>query len=78
MALNSSSAPAPPELAGLGETELLQVIRSHPLPAHVAIIMDGNGRWPRDAGFPASPVIVRGSRPRAPSFGPRRSSGCVT
>jgi undecaprenyl pyrophosphate synthase len=32
MALNSSSAPALPELTGLGEAELLQVIRSHPLP----------------------------------------------
>ena len=52
MALNSSSAPAPPELAGLGEPELLQVIRSHPLPAHVAIIMDGNGRWATRRGFP--------------------------
>src|SRR5262245_63189130 len=52
MALNSSSAPAPPELAGLGEPELLQVIRSQPLPAHVAIIMDGNGRWATRRGFP--------------------------
>jgi undecaprenyl diphosphate synthase len=52
MALNSSSAPAPAELAGLGETELLQVVRSHPLPAHVAIIMDGNGRWATRRGFP--------------------------
>jgi undecaprenyl diphosphate synthase len=52
MALNSSSAPASPELAGLGEPELLQMIRSHPLPAHVAIIMDGNGRWATRRGFP--------------------------
>jgi undecaprenyl diphosphate synthase len=52
MALNSSSAPAPPELTGLGEAELLQVIRSHRLPAHVAIIMDGNGRWATRRGFP--------------------------
>jgi undecaprenyl diphosphate synthase len=52
MALNSSSAPASPELAGLGESELLQVVRSHPLPAHVAIIMDGNGRWATRRGFP--------------------------
>jgi undecaprenyl diphosphate synthase len=52
MALNSSSAPAPPELAGLGEPELLQVVRSHPMPAHVAIIMDGNGRWATRRGFP--------------------------
>jgi undecaprenyl diphosphate synthase len=52
MAPNSSSAPAPPELAGLGEPELLQVVRSHPMPAHVAIIMDGNGRWATRRGFP--------------------------
>jgi undecaprenyl diphosphate synthase len=52
MALNSSSAPASAELAGLGERELLQVVRSHPLPAHVAIIMDGNGRWATRRGFP--------------------------
>ena len=42
MALNSSSAPAPPELAGLGEAELLQVIRSQPLPAHVASLVTTN------------------------------------
>src|SRR5215470_5876304 len=52
MALNSSSAPAQPELADLGELELLQLVRSQPLPAHVAIIMDGNGRWATRRGFP--------------------------
>src|SRR5439155_4205514 len=52
MAVNSSSAPAPPELAALGEAELLQLIRSQTLPAHVAIIMDGNGRWATGRGFP--------------------------
>src|SRR6266540_1646377 len=52
MAVNSSSAPAPPELAALGEAELLQLIRSQTLPAHVAIIMDGNGRWATRRGFP--------------------------
>src|SRR5687767_8870836 len=52
MAVNSSSAPAPPELAALGEAELLRLVRSHPLPDHVAIIMDGNGRWATHRGFP--------------------------
>src|ERR1700693_6513212 len=52
MALNSSSALAPAELAALGERELRQVVRSHPLPFHVAIIMDGNGRWATRRGFP--------------------------
>ena len=52
MVLKSPSAPALPELAGLDEAELLQLVRSHPLPAHVAIIMDGNGRWATRRGFP--------------------------
>ena len=36
----------------LGETELLELVRAQPLPAHVAIIMDGNGRWATRRGFP--------------------------
>jgi undecaprenyl diphosphate synthase len=36
----------------LGETELLEHVRAQPLPAHVAIIMDGNGRWATKRGFP--------------------------
>ncbi len=52
MAVNSSSAPAPVGLAALGEAELLQLIRSHTLPAHVAVIMDGNGRWATHRGYP--------------------------
>jgi undecaprenyl diphosphate synthase len=52
MVLNPSSALAPAELAALGERELRQVVRSQPLPNHVAIIMDGNGRWATRRGFP--------------------------
>jgi undecaprenyl diphosphate synthase len=52
MALNPSSALPPAELAALGERELLQIVRSQPLPNHVAIIMDGNGRWATRRGFP--------------------------
>ena len=52
MAVNSSSAPAPAEVAALGEAELLRLVRSNALPAHVAIIMDGNGRWATGRGFP--------------------------
>ena len=37
------------------------MIRYHPLPAHVAIIMDGNGRWATRPGFPR----VAGHRERA-------------
>src|SRR5947199_5249608 len=40
------------ELAGLGEAELLAVVRSQPVPEHVAIIMDGNGRWATRRGLP--------------------------
>jgi undecaprenyl diphosphate synthase len=36
----------------LGETELLEQVRALPLPAHVAIIMDGNGRWATRRGLP--------------------------
>ena len=52
MARIPSSAPAPAELTGLDERELLQIVRSQPLPTHVAIIMDGNGRWATRRGFP--------------------------
>jgi undecaprenyl diphosphate synthase len=31
--------------AELEEARLLSAIRAHPVPEHVAIIMDGNGRW---------------------------------
>src|SRR5207247_5588007 len=40
------------ELAGLDEVELLAVVRAQPRPAHVAIIMDGNGRWATRRGLP--------------------------
>jgi undecaprenyl diphosphate synthase len=36
----------------LTEAELRQRVRAHPLPEHVAIIMDGNGRWATHRGFP--------------------------
>ncbi|HMH51733.1 MAG TPA: isoprenyl transferase [Candidatus Acidoferrum sp.] len=56
-------APQPPQrslrpgkagalLESLGERELLEIVRSQPLPTHVAIIMDGNGRWATRRGFP--------------------------
>jgi undecaprenyl diphosphate synthase len=52
MALNPASAGAQVELAGLGEAELLAVVRAQPRPEHVAIIMDGNGRWATRRGLP--------------------------
>jgi len=34
------------------EAELLRLISPEKLPRHVAIIMDGNGRWARKRGLP--------------------------
>jgi len=34
------------------EKELLSKINPHKIPTHVAIIMDGNGRWARKRGWP--------------------------
>jgi undecaprenyl diphosphate synthase len=51
MALRSPSEPreaVPPP----SEAELLQRVQSQPLPAHVAVIMDGNGRWATHRGLP--------------------------
>src|SRR5215471_4072802 len=36
----------------LGEVELRERILANPLPRHVAIIMDGNGRWATSRGLP--------------------------
>src|SRR5439155_1469875 len=33
------------------ETELLETVRAQPVPEHVAIIMDGNGRWAARRGI---------------------------
>src|SRR5207253_10907098 len=41
-----------PELSTLGERELRERVLSRPLPRHVAIIMDGNGRWAASRGLP--------------------------
>ncbi|HXU89828.1 MAG TPA: isoprenyl transferase [Methylomirabilota bacterium] len=34
------------------ETKLLEEVRAQPRPAHVAVIMDGNGRWATARGLP--------------------------
>ena len=51
MALKRSAATLD-ALAGLGEAELLDMVRAQPVPGHVAVIMDGNGRWATHRGFP--------------------------
>lgn len=38
--------------AQLSESELLEQIDRAALPRHVAVIMDGNGRWARERGLP--------------------------
>ncbi len=35
-------------------SELLEKLRARPLPQHVALIMDGNGRWAKARGLPRS------------------------
>src|SRR2546429_4318813 len=75
MALEPVGVGAQVELAGLGEAELLAVVRGQPRPEHVAIIMDGNGRWatrrglPRVAGHRAGAEAVRRTVEAAPGLG---------
>jgi undecaprenyl diphosphate synthase len=39
-------------MAVTAESALLDAVRAQPVPAHVAIIMDGNGRWATGRGLP--------------------------
>ena len=50
--VNAGSRLQRPEPETLSESELAEVVRSQPVPAHIAIIMDGNGRWATERGFP--------------------------
>ena len=34
------------------EADLLDSVRAQPVPRHVAVIMDGNGRWATQRGLP--------------------------
>jgi undecaprenyl diphosphate synthase len=52
MPLRPPSDPPAAPLAETEESELLDRIRAHRVPAHVALIMDGNGRWATRRGFP--------------------------
>src|SRR5712691_8261451 len=52
MALKVGADGVAAELTALGERELRERILTQPLPRHVAIIMDGNGRWATSRGLP--------------------------
>lgn len=52
MAPKPASAVTVAELSLLQESDLRERVLSRPLPRHVAIIMDGNGRWATGRGLP--------------------------
>ena len=41
-----------PETGPPTEGELAELVRRQPVPCHIAIIMDGNGRWATQRGYP--------------------------
>jgi undecaprenyl diphosphate synthase len=51
-AATKASEGGEPDLEALGERDLADLVRTQPVPAHVAIIMDGNGRWATQRGYP--------------------------
>ena len=52
MAFRPASRASVAELSRLPEDELRTRVLAHPRPRHVAIIMDGNGRWATRRGLP--------------------------
>ena len=52
MAFKRGSASTVAELSALAEEDLREHIRSQAVPRHVAVIMDGNGRWATQRGYP--------------------------
>src|SRR6185295_10466800 len=52
MAAKAGISAAVSELSTLHEDDLKRRILAGPLPAHVAVIMDGNGRWATSRGLP--------------------------
>jgi undecaprenyl diphosphate synthase len=50
--VKSADAPAPSAHDALSDAELAELVRRQPVPAHIAIIMDGNGRWATQRGYP--------------------------
>jgi undecaprenyl diphosphate synthase len=56
-------------LEELSADELLEMVDRNRLPRHIAVIMDGNGRWARELRFPR----IRGHR-----AGIKAVRGCIT
>jgi undecaprenyl diphosphate synthase len=52
MALRTRSELPRAERPTLTEHEWLELVRTRPVPEHVAVIMDGNGRWATARGLP--------------------------
>ena len=51
------------ELEHRSEAELQSLLIPDLLPRHIAIIMDGNGRWAAQRGLPRMADIPKGSNP---------------
>ncbi len=72
MALSRNAHRSAPPLTALNQGELLNAVKTRPIPLHVAIIMDGNGRWALERGLPrvaghregvkAARAVVRAAR----------------
>jgi len=52
MAFKPGPAVTVAELSALPEDELKELVQSRPVPRHIAVIMDGNGRWAVQRGLP--------------------------
>jgi len=52
MAARAGIGVSGPELSTLPEDDLKQRVLTRPVPRHVAVIMDGNGRWATNRGLP--------------------------
>src|SRR5262245_65072787 len=52
MAFKQGAGVTVAELQALPADDLKELVLSRPLPRHVAVIMDGNGRWATQRGLP--------------------------
>jgi len=59
----SASSSSVAELSRLSDAELLERVQARPLPRHVAVIMDGNGRWATRRGLPRAAGHANGVAP---------------